>query len=565
MAKLPADPWRTKEEGGLFLGLILRLVDQLQRPLRAFGVDYPIFRELLRARVVMDLRPSGESTSGWGVAGIVVVLLVTWLMGMGTGVMALAQDDRLLWLVGSQSALFFLLLFYLVQALAGMLVDPTDVRVLAPHPVPDRTLFAVRLVQVFAYLFVLAASFTLGNVMLAVFRQPVLATLFVFPLLSLACTLTALGGVTLFLAVLLRVVGPAHFQRVSLWAQIGSAVVLMGGLQVAPRLVPEHLWQRLGENEFLRACWPPLQFARVYELTTGVVDRVHWIALAFTVALPALALLATLRLASRSYIAGLDGSLEFTRKHPRTWPQGLVTRLAARLTRSREQRAGFEFAVALSFREAHVLRATLPQFVSFQAMWIGLGVSLQRGLDSPSLYLCMSSGMVALVLPNLLEMCQGSPTPEARWIFVASPLESEAELVRGATKGLLAVWYGASLLSVLAVQLCFVGPGAILSVLLAAELSALIALGYARVWSLGVPFTHPAKKNSMDNVGLVLTMFLALGALGLLHWALSQHVLLLAGGVLAGAFGVRFLWRALERMPVSKSRRLDAAQAQSAT
>jgi len=557
----PGHPWRTKEEGQLFLGTVLCLVGCFERPLRALGVDFPVFRELLRARVLMDLRPTTEGASGWGVSGIVITVLFTWLTGMGTGVLALAQDDRQLWLVGSQSALFFLLLFILVQALAGMLVDPSDVRVLAPHPVPDRTLFAVRLAQVFAYLFVIAVSFTAGNVMLAVFRQPVLPTLLVFPLLSLACALTALGGVALLLAVLLRVAGPSYFQRITLWAQIGTAVVLMGAFQVAPRLVPPHVWESLAANETVRALWPPLQFARVYELACGSVDRAHGIALACALALPALSLYGTLQLASRTYIAGLDGSLELVRRKPRTWPRGPVARLAAALTRSREQRAGFEYAVALSLREAHVLRATLPQFVSFQAMSIGIGASMRRHLEDPSLYLSVSSGMVALVLPNLLEMCQGSPTPEARWLFQASPLESEAELVRGSTKGLLVVWFGASVLVVAAVQLGFVGPGGILRILLAAELSTLMALAYARVWSLGVPFTQPAKRNAMDNVGLLLTMFLALGALGLVHMALSQYLPLLVAGVVAGALALRWQWRALDRMQVSKSRRLDTAQA----
>jgi len=552
------NPWRTKEEGTLFLGFMLRLVDGLRRPLSAFGVDFPIFRELLRTRIVMDLRPVGEK-SGFGLAGIVILLLFTWFVGLGTGAVALGQPERMTWLVVSQSALFLLLLFYLVQALAGMLVDPTDVRVLAPHPVPDRTLFAVRLVQVFAYLFVIAASFTLGNVMLAVFREPVVATLLVFPLLSLACALTALGGVAFLTALLLRLVGPAHFQRVSLWVQIASAVVLVGGMQVAPRLVPRHVWKEAAQNELLRALWPPQQFARAYELCLGEASRANVLGLACTLLLPAVALYCTLRLASRSYIAGLEGSLELGRGRARRWPSGLVAALAARLTRSREQRAAFEYTVALSLREAHVLRATLPQFVSFQAMSIGFGVSMH---GEPSVFLCMSSGMVALALPNILEMCQGSPTPEARWLFVASPLESEAELVRGGTKGLLAVWYGGSLLAVALVQLCFVGFGEILSVLLALELSALIALGYARIWSLGVPFTKVAKRNSMDNVGLILTMFMVLGALGLVHFALSRYVPLLAAGVVAGALGVALLWRALDRMQVSKTRRLDVMQAQ---
>ena len=59
----------------------------------------------------------------------------------------------------------------------------------------DRTVFAVRLSEVFAYLLIFVASFTGGNVLLALFAKPPLAVLFVYPVLSLLCGATREGPV----------------------------------------------------------------------------------------------------------------------------------------------------------------------------------------------------------------------------------------------------------------------------------------------------------------------------------------------------------------------------------
>ena len=142
-------PWRTKEESSLFLGTVLRLVGGFEGPLRAAGVDWPIFSELLRTRIVMDLRPAEASGSGMAVVGTVLSVLMAWALGLMTGLVSLLGASST-WVVASTSALYFVLAMILLQSLAGMLMDPVDVRVLARHPVPDRTLFAVRLVQVFA-------------------------------------------------------------------------------------------------------------------------------------------------------------------------------------------------------------------------------------------------------------------------------------------------------------------------------------------------------------------------------------------------------------------------------
>src|SRR5687768_3070154 len=175
--------WATPEERSMLLATILWTTDRLRFLYAALGVDYPALRELLRARVLLGMRTTTSASGAWGMAGIVIAILMTWLAGMGTGIVALYSKDASVWIVLSQSVLGLLLAMLLFQHLAGVLVDPTDIGVVAPHPVSDRTVFAVRMSEVFAYLMIFVASFTAGNVMLAVFAKPPLAVLFVFPLL----------------------------------------------------------------------------------------------------------------------------------------------------------------------------------------------------------------------------------------------------------------------------------------------------------------------------------------------------------------------------------------------
>lgn len=429
-------------------------------------------------------------------------------------------------------------------------------RVLAPHPVPDRTLFAVRMAQVFAYLLLLTSGFTAGNVLLAVFGQPVLPVLLVFPLLAVLTTVVALGGVALFLAALLRLAGPALFQRVSLWTQVASAALLMLGMQLGPRLVPEETAKRVWESESAwKLLWPPVQGARVFELAAGDWSARNLVGLACALATPALALFVTLRLASRSYVAALEGTLELGGRRAR-WPRGIVARLAPFLARSREQRAGIDFTLVLSRREPHVLRAALPQFFSFQVLAMTMEGVRERG--DPGVFLCVSAGLVALIVPTLLELCQGTPEPEARWVFQTAPVADEAELVRGGVKGLLLGWYGVALALVALAQLVFAGPGAWPEILLALELSLIVALSFAHRFALGVPFTRDIRKiGGLENLGLIMAMFLALGAVGALFWALTRHPLVLAAGVVAAAFVIRLQWRGLDSMRAAPGRKLQ--------
>jgi hypothetical protein len=540
-------PWATREEGSLLLALVGFVAARFGPLLRLFGVDPRAFRELLHLRVVLALRPSREA-SAWGTAGLALALVMTWVAGLGTGLIALLNEDAALWVVISHSALGFLLALMLFQYAAGILVDPSDIAVVAPHPVGDRTVFAVRLAEVAAYLALFTLAFTGGNVLLAVFGQPPLAVLLFYPVLSVVCAASTLGLVALLFALVLCVVGPAHFQRVTLWVQILGGVALFGALQ-APRFVHPEQWG-LWADELARwrAFWPPYGYAAWFELASTGHSSAPLAALVAAVLLAPLALLVTFALAARAFLAGLQGPLGAPRPRA-SWPEGRTARTARLLTRTPSERAGFEFAAALSRREPHFLRAVLPQLAMFQFMALAMGFGRHREV---AMFLPLSPGLLFMLLPNVLVQAQSTPTPAAAGLFASAPLASRDEFLRGGVKALLWQWVGAPAVALFCVQLVLVGLEGLPRILLAFELAFAVTLFFAPRYALALPFTRPIRvgETGAQNFGLILVSGLAMAAVWLAHWLLTRHALVQAASSAALALLLVVLWRDLARVRV---------------
>ena len=218
-----------------------------------------------------------------------------------------------------------------------------------------------------------------------------------------------------------------------------NATILFGviflGFQM-PRLVRREQLALLQEKlQDLRFLWPPFQYAQLFAFASGEA-RFQLGPVLAAVLVPSAALALTFWLASRYFVAGLQGTLSAPRPRS-TWERGTLASLLGRFgrrLRQREERAGFEFTLALARREPHVLRAVLPQLLMFQVMTLGAGFRLRSGLGT---FLPISAGLLFLALPNILLQSQGTPAVEARELFTSVPLESEAALLRGGVKALL--------------------------------------------------------------------------------------------------------------------------------
>lgn len=546
-------PWTTKEDGSLLLRLVLGALDRLRTPLRAFGLDYTVFRELLRVKLVLALRGADQSAALGG-ASVALALLFIWFGGLLTGLPALLNDSPGPWIAISLGILLFLVGFALLSQLASILVDPTDIGLIGPHPVTDRTLFAVRLAQLFAHVGVIAGGYAAGNVLVAVWGQPPRAVLLVYPLLAALTATLALGLVALLFAALLRLAGPAHFQRVSFWVQVLGGVVVFGGIQLGARLLFRGLVELPREPPFWLAFLPPLHYRSVFELACGGSWRELWLSALSAFLLPLAALGATLALASRYFVAGLQGSLEFGAARARRWPAGPLRALGHGLVRSQEERAGFDFALALSRREPRFLRAVIPMLCMFSVMGLA-GAFRERSAD---IAVPMTLGFPTMILAAMLDASRAGQDAEARWLFLALPVRDESALVRGAARTFVFGWWAPCVLALALALALIIGPAALPRIALALELWGVVALVLVRRYALGIPFTRTLRFGEMNfrNFGVMLTLMLVWGVLCGVFFLLASTPWTLGLAIAALLPALWRLQRSLDGLRVAEEYRL---------
>ena len=122
----------------------------------------------------------------------------------------------------------------------------------------------------FVYVGAMAGVYGVGAMSVAVFGQPLLAVLLVYPLAVLLAALLALGCVALLFAFVLRVAGASAYQRIALWMQIAFTALLLSAGQVIPRLrfAREAIESFVGD-ERLHSLLPPVHLGGLYMLAAG--------------------------------------------------------------------------------------------------------------------------------------------------------------------------------------------------------------------------------------------------------------------------------------------------------
>jgi ABC-2 type transport system permease protein len=536
---VPDRRWESRDDG-MIVGAAVSAAGRLARPLAALGVDPLAFRELLRTRLRLDMRgvpalalgsaaPGAASgKDGFFTFGLALLLAVQWLAGLPAGLLALFKPPPEIWMAAVSATTMGLLGLQLALSYGSLLVDPTDIGVLSSRPVSGRTLFAARLAHVTVYLLLSCASLSFFPMFLGCLGYPFWAVLLLVPLCVLLSALLTLGLVALFYAVALRLVGPSRFQRLVFAVQIALTALLMGGVQVAlPLMRHSHVVQVLVDRPELRLLVPPLHFGGLFRVVLGEGGPGDgWLAAA-ALLLPALALALSVVLAGRHFVAGIAGALAPQAERGVRWPAGWLSALGARLVRSREEHAAFDFALAVSRRDRVFLRQVLPGLIGTGVVGLSLLVPgrMEHGAERVVPYLVpLGIYFLAINAPMILEASRFSEHWAARWLFAAAPVSGPRSLLRGAALALLLGWVAPVVLVAGALIAALAGLATLPDVLAALVFCTLLALFGLPALELRVPFTDAPRPNEYDlrNVGVFLLLsglvVAAGGAHALLRW-----------------------------------------------
>jgi len=534
----------------MIVGAVVRVADRLSRPLAALGVDPLAFREILRTRLRLDMRGipglalGGAPAAGAGgrdgffTMGLALLLSLQWLAGFAPGILAVVGLPPELWMAAVSAMTMGLLGLQLALTYGTLLVDPTDIGVLASRPVSGRTLFAARLAHVTVYLLLSCACLSFFPMFLGCITYPFWAVLLVVPACVLLSALLTLGLVALFYALALRIAGPSRFQRIVFAVQIAITVVLMGGVQVVvPLLRGSHLVELLSERPELRLLVPPLHFGGLFRVVLGEGGPGDGRLAAAALIAPLLALALSVLVAGRHFVAGVAGALVPQARRGARWPAGRLSRWGARLARDREEQAAFDFVLAISRRDRVFLRQIVPGLLGTGL--VGLSLLLPGRLDPHAglvlpYILPLGIYFLAINAPMMLETARYSEHWPARWLFAALPVSGPRPLLRGATLALLLGWAVPVVLIAVVVLTLLAGPESWLDMPAALVGCALLALLPLPALQLRVPFTDAPRPNDFDmrNIGVFLLLsglVLATGAVhALLRWLHPAAPLLVA-------------------------------------
>ncbi len=513
--------------------------------LRLARIEPLAFERILVARVSLEVR--GDKAPRRFSA--VLTLVLCTLSGLVPAALAYLIEDPYLWSLQELTLTTCILSLGLFFQLSNLLLDGTDLHVIGPLPVPERTLYAARIAHTLLYASALAACIHAFPLLAAGLRFGPRAWLALPPAAALA-TVFAVAAVALVHALLLRLFGPERHRRATLWAQIVLGVCVMVGGQIWHRVIDfEALFQRLGALPRLVLAFPPAWFAGVFAALMGQRDRIHAELAGLALAAPVLALACALALARRDLIAGL--SLGGGGAAARPWSTSFFQRLGRRIASGPAERAGYDWALCVSRREPAFLRTAYPQIASYSILGISFFFSSGSFDRELAPYLPFS---VLLIVPTVLELSAFSERPADAGCLLPLPLEPRGRFYAGTLKGLLAGTALPAYVLLLTVAALLCGLAALPGLLLSASLIAWLALVLARLERVPLPFSRQMRYGASGNVDVgrvILALLVSVGA-GLLYALLG----LVPGGRLAGAAVAALLavreWRALERTLVRR-------------
>lgn len=482
-----------------------------------FGVILDI-RLLVAARARRELKASGQVAASQAIAHLAFVAA-----GFMFGSLAFAIRPDLFVGLAAVVVMFFVALQSLVDYCQA-LFDTTDLGLLGPTPVSERTVLAARLAHVALYVAMVAAAIGLPMLLLGTMAHGFYPLV---PTLLFAVMVSAALALLLTMTLYLFVVHWARPERIREWVvlvQIGASVGAFGLIQLAPVYMTRgsksgQLEWLLGDHVFQWVV-PPFYFRGLYRVLDGNASVHSHTLAALAIVVPlALGWLA-LRLAKGSYFTALQGMQSVggerlgLRPRRRIW--SWLRRAAARST---EQRATFDLFRALAFRERNFRMRVFPSFgIAFVA---GLAAVLRDDnvpLEALSCGLIYAAGFS---VPTVLVQARYGDHWEAGWIFSATPTRHSTDLYVGHYRASLLCFVLPLVALGVLIGVCTLDTAVLASLLFAASATMVFAGGCAHCFGPYLPFREAPKP-----VGDVSFMFLYMAATIGLASLIAIHLVL---------------------------------------
>lgn len=537
------------------IGPLLRITDLLRPLYRLRGVDYPVFRHLLWAKLVLDGRRFGRDRGQVGMmrnVGFLGMLGLYCSLSLFVGLFLVDGEEPFTDATVMMSFAVFMIALPLLLDFSAVLLDTSDVSVLAPLPVDGATLLAVRTTHISLYLVLIAASASSGLLLggLRWYSPP--AHLLATSLCVALVTVFTFSCVVLVIVVALRRVNLSRFKNGMVWVQVAT----LGCVYFGSQLMPMVAVRAADEGWFERAPWllalyPPAWFGGLYRTLVAGPAPVDALLAPLAIAAPIGLGVASALVARGGFVQRLAALAEARGSaEGRQRSRGLAGRIGRRWARVGAERAGYCFFLdACAGERQFKLRIAPVLFIPVFGVLIPLATggerALERVLDRVP-YLCL---LPVMLVPLVFGAARFSEFFEARWCFDCLDKRELKSFARGVMKAVAARFMVLPLLLLGGLALALGGLDAVGPTLLCVGISLLLVrLVLPRLGAI-LPFSEEySYARAQSGAALVFGLALLVGVvicvtylLGLVPYAqLVCGLVVLALGVLA--------WARLDRM-----------------
>ncbi|WP_145027909.1 hypothetical protein [Paenibacillus sp. Y412MC10] len=509
----------------------LIVLDRCKGLFEKAGMDYVQMRRILQVKLTMDGRRAptliGKTSrsadpdelsnqflkSLWIYAVMGVVMTPFVVMGHN--------------LIFQMSIVFGILMFMITTSLisdfSSILLDVRDHTVLGSKPVNAKTINMAKAIHIMIYLFFITGSITAAPLAATLFRHGIIFFLiFVLEIVLMDLLIVAITALLYWLV--LRFFDGEKLKDIINYVQIGLTMVMAVGYQLIARVFNVVDLQIGYEAHWWHVFLFPVWFAAPFEMLFGGHRGEAIIVFSLlSVLLPLLAVWIYVRMIP-SFEANLRKlSTQTARKKGRggRWPDVL----GRWICRSREEQVFFRFALGMIRKERDYKLKVYPSlglslifpFV-FMFNTFNSGSSWEE-IRSGNSYLFMY--FCALMIPSAVMMLQYTSTPKGAWIFSTVPLRNHEPVYKGTLKACIAQLILPIFVVESMIFTVIFGVRILPDLLVILIMTLLYTVISFRPMGLEMPFTEPAQAGTQSGkAGLMLLLFLILGAMAGLHFAL---------------------------------------------
>ncbi|CAN5563450.1 hypothetical protein BH10BAC3_BH10BAC3_37270 [soil metagenome] len=520
---------------------------------RKLGVNNAHLRAILTTKLIMDdRRPNTfnqvqQKKKEKPVAGATLgTMFMSAVLGMFFLYAFKVGQDYTTHLTVFFSMYLFMLASTLIAEFTSVLIDVRDNYIILPKPVNDRTVVVARLLHILVHLTKLVLPMALPAVVFMAIKSTVWGTI-LFSILIGFNTLFTIFLINALYIIILRITTPQKFQSIISYFQIGFAIFMYGGYQIALRAIDKVALQ--GYNiSTIKYIWlvPSYWFAGAWQGLSNFDMQPEWIiATLLSFITPVASIYVVIKYFAPSFNQKLSqissSNPETTSLQKGTKTISTTSRYSATLaqwfTKKGAEQMGFLFCWKMTSRSKDFKMKVYPSFgyVLVYAVVIFLNsdkLSLQSIRTDPKQGKILLLSIIyfsSLMLVMAIAQIAYSEKFKAGWIYFTTPVKSPGYLISGAVKAVMLKYYIPIIILLAFPAILLLGITVIPNLLLGLSNLLLICSLIAYLNDKYLPFS--ASQTIANKSGAFIRGIFTLiipGIIGLIHYALYDFMIVIS-------------------------------------